>query len=170
MGPLEATTLCRVLGREELACTADELKSAANTLGISNEVQPQGRAVTSPSVVGIDEVKAHLATQTRRKVGYIEKIARTEQNLVVDGWAADTAAGSPAVAVHVFLGDHDVAVGTPNLPRPDVATVLNITSSNVFGFHIVAPVGSASGGGVHVFAQLHDGSFRELVMLPETRK
>jgi hypothetical protein len=154
------------LDRYELACTADELKSAASSPGISNEVRPQGRTVASPSVVGIEEVKAHLATQvTPENVGYIEKITRTEQNLVVDGWAADAAARSPAVAVHVFVADHDAAVGIPNLPRPDVATGFNITSPNVFGFHILAPVGSASGGDIHVFAQLHDGSFRELVML-----
>ena len=149
------------LGRKESACTADELKST-----VLNKVRPQGRTVPSPSVVGIDEVKAHLATQIApENVGYIEKITRTEQNLVVDGWAADAAARSPAVAVHVFVADHDVAVGIPNLPRPDVATVINITSSNVFGFHILAPVGLVSGEDVHVFAQLHDGSFRELVML-----
>ena len=154
------------LGRKELACTADELKIAASSPGISNEVRPQGRTVALPPVVGIDEVKAHLATQVApENVGYIEKITRTEQNLVVDGWAADAAARSPAVAVHVFVAGHDAAVGIPNLPRPDVATALNITSSNVFGFHILAPVGSASGGDIHVFAQLHDGSFRELVML-----
>ena len=98
-------------------------------------------------------------------VGFIEKITRTEQNLVVDGWAADAAARLPAVAVHVFVAGHDAAVGMPNLPRPDVATAINFTSSNVFGFHILAPVGSASGGDVHVFAQLHDSSFRELVRL-----
>ena len=144
------------LGRKELACTEDELKSAASNEG--------WRTITSPSVVGIDEVKAHLAAQIA-PVGYIEKITRTEQNLVVDGWAADAAAKSPAVAVHVFVAGHDAAVGIPNLPRPDVATALNITSSNVFGFNILAPVGSAPGGDVHVFAQLHDGSFSELLML-----
>ena len=150
----------------ELACTEGDLKRAASSLGISNEVRPQGRTVASSSVVSNDEVKAHLAMQVAQgTVGYIEKITRTEQNLVVDGWAADAAARSPAVAVHVFVADHDAAVGIPNLPRPDVATALNITSSNVFGYHIVAPVGSASSGDVHVFAQLHDGSFRELVML-----
>ena len=134
------------LGRDELACTADELKSAV-----------------PPSVVGIDEVKAHLATQIT-PVGYVDKITRTEQNLVVDGWAAD-AVRSPAVAVHVFVADHDAAVGVPNLPRPDVATALNTSSNVFFGFHIPVPVGSASTGDVHVFAQLHDGSFSELLML-----
>ena len=149
--------------RYELACTADGLKRAASSPGVSNEVRPQGNAVAPPFVVGIDEVKAHLATQVApENVGYIEKITRTEKNLVVDGWAADMAARSPAVAVHVFVADHDVAVGIPNLPRPDVATALNITSPNVFGFHILAPVGSASGGDVDVFAQLHDGSFAPL--------
>jgi hypothetical protein len=154
------------LDRYELACTTDELKRAASSPGMSNEVRPRGSRVALPSVVGIDEVRAHLATQVApENVGYIEKITRAEQNLVVDGWAADAAARSPAVAVHVFVADHDAAVGIPNLPRPDVATALNITSSNVFGFHFLAPVGSASGGDVHVFAQLHDGSFRELLML-----
>ena len=101
----------------------DQLKTAASDLGISNEVEPQV-TVTSPSFVGIDEVKAHLKTQIQ-DVGFVEKIVRTEQSLVVEGWAADPAARSPAVAVHVFVAGEDVAVDTPNLPRPDVATALN---------------------------------------------
>jgi hypothetical protein len=116
-----------------------------------------------PSFVSIDEVKKHLGTQIQN-VGFIEKMVRTERNLVVDRWAADPAAGSPAVAVHVFNADKEVASGIPNLPRPDVAKFLNVASSNQFGFRIMAPVGLTSVGEIHVFAQLHDGSFIELMM------
>jgi hypothetical protein len=115
------------------------------------------------SGLGIDEVKAHLQTQIAN-VGFIEKIVQTEKNLVVEGWAADPAARSPAVAVHVFVAGEDVAVDTPNLPRPDVATVLS-AASNLFGFHIVVRVGPTSVRDVQVFAQLHDGSFVELMTL-----
>ena len=152
------------LGREELACTPDELKTAAGGLEISNEVVPQAPTVM-PSFVSIDEVKKHLDTQIKN-VGFVEKMVRTERNLVVYGWAADPAAGSPAVAVHVFNADKEVTTGIPNLPRPDVAKLLNVASSNQFGFHIMAPVASTSMGDIHVFAQLHDGSFVELMMLP----
>jgi hypothetical protein len=87
----------------ELACTEGDLKRAASSLGVSNEVRPQGRTVASPSVVGIDDVKAHLATQVASEnVGFVEKITRTEQNLIVDGWAADAAARSPAAVCSCF--------------------------------------------------------------------
>jgi hypothetical protein len=133
---------------EKLACTADEL-------GI--------RTVTAP--VAIDEVKARLATESRAE-GFVERIARTEQSLIVSGWAADSATKSPVVAIHVFVG-HDVGVAIPTVPRGDVEKALNVgtSASNLFGFHIVAPVGAAYREDVHVFAQLRDGSFAALPLL-----
>jgi hypothetical protein len=127
-----------------LACTAEELKTVASGLGI-------------------DEVRAHLQTQIQN-AGFIEKIMQTDKGLVVEGWAADPTAKSPAVAVHVFVAGEDVAVDSPNVPRSDVATALG-AASNLFGFHLVAPARSKSARDVHVFAQLHDGSFAELLTL-----
>ena len=62
------------------------------------------------------------------------------QPLIADGWAYDTAANRPAVAVLAVSDGVVIAQTQPTLLRPDVATALNDAQSGMSGFSLPVPV------------------------------
>jgi hypothetical protein len=69
-------------------------------------------------------------------------------SLVLQGWAADVAAGVPAHQILVFADGRLVFAGPPNVPRPDVADALGKPRLAGAGYRVLVPVSAVREGAV----------------------
>lgn len=67
-------------------------------------------------------------------------------SLVLQGWAADAAAGVPANRILVFADGRLLFAGAPNLRRPDVAAALGRPALRRSGYRVLVPVSAVRDG------------------------
>ena len=72
--------------------------------------------------------------------GYVRR-----DSLVLQGWAADVAAGVPARTILVFADGRLVFAGRPNVSRPDVAAALGRPALRRAGYSALVPVAAVRG-------------------------
>jgi hypothetical protein len=82
----------------------------------------------------------------KERGGFVDYAYVRRGSLVLQGWAADEAAGVPAETILVFADGRLVFAGPPNVPRQDVADALGKPGLRRAGYVVRVPLAAVRDG------------------------